>query len=187
MGNEPSQLKTTDTLNDAASRTDEVESNLNDSWFHRDVVFDVQTRGVVAEEEHQLLNKPNPVSKPENAGISVGKLGYWQRDSPWSIATPNQVNLWLVLRTCCFCCEVCKQGMHVVEISTMIFAENLVRTLSGRHHVRQISFSSLISGTIKQLNEPTDVKIIECNISGFHIRLEVDFTCLLRVHAILVD
>ncbi|KAG2298856.1 hypothetical protein Bca52824_035328 [Brassica carinata] len=52
-----------------------------------------------------------------------------------------------------------RQGMHVVEISTMIFAEVVGRTLSGRHH-------------IKQLNEPTDVKIIECNIVGFLTRLE---------------
>ncbi|KAL0875321.1 hypothetical protein Bca101_025026 [Brassica carinata] len=67
-----------------------------------------------------------------------------------------------------------RQGMPVVEIRTMIFAEVLGRTLGGRHQ-------------IKQLNEPDDVKITECNIGGLLTRLEVDFTCLLRVHAILVD
>ncbi|KAL0854063.1 hypothetical protein Bca101_059215 [Brassica carinata] len=92
MGNESSQLKKTDTLNGAASRTD--ESNLNDSWFYRDVVFNVQTRGVVAEEEHRLLNKPNPVSKPEKARISVGKLGYWE-DVEWK--APREAGLFFFL------------------------------------------------------------------------------------------
>ena len=40
---------------------------------------------------------------------------------------------------------------------------------------------------IKQLNEPIDGKIIEWNIGGLFTRLEVGFTCWLRVHAILVD
>ncbi|KAL0800080.1 hypothetical protein Bca101_055255 [Brassica carinata] len=53
-----------------------------------------------------------------------------------------------------------RQGMPVVEIRTMIFVE------------------------IKQLNEPNDVKITECNMGGLLTR---DFTCLLRVHVILVD
>ncbi|KAL0742538.1 hypothetical protein Bca4012_084051 [Brassica carinata] len=143
MGNEPSQLKTTDTLNGAALRTDEVESNLNDSWLHRDVVFDVQTRGVVAEEEHWLMNKPNHVSKLEKARISVEKRGYWQDDEEDGVKVV----------------KFARQGMHVVEISTMIFAEVLGRALSGRHH-------------IKQFNESTNVKITECNIGRFLTRLE---------------
>ncbi|KAL0853564.1 hypothetical protein Bca101_058716 [Brassica carinata] len=97
MGDALSQLKTIDTLNGAALRTDEVEPNLNDSWFHRDIVFDVQNGGFVAEEEHQLLNKPNHVSKPEEGDNQCGKA--WLLAGETSIVRQRIFDL---------NCEVCK-------------------------------------------------------------------------------
>ena len=40
---------------------------------------------------------------------------------------------------------------------------------------------------IKQLNEPIENKITEWNTGGLLTKIEVGFTCWLRVHAILVD
>ncbi|KAG2323898.1 hypothetical protein Bca52824_006626 [Brassica carinata] len=67
-----------------------------------------------------------------------------------------------------------RQGTPIVEIRTMTFAEV---TLGGRYQVRLVSFSSLISKLevfmwqIKQLNEPNDVKITECNTGRLLTRL----------------
>ncbi|KAL0853523.1 hypothetical protein Bca101_058675 [Brassica carinata] len=49
-------------------------------WRFRsqDVVADVQSRGIVAEEELQLLSKPNPVSTPEGDENQCRKAGYGQ-------------------------------------------------------------------------------------------------------------
>ncbi|KAG2310621.1 hypothetical protein Bca52824_022178 [Brassica carinata] len=102
--------------------------------------FDVQNGGFVAEEEeHQLLNKSNHL-------LVNGNVEIVKDDDEYGVEVV----------------KFARQGMPVVEIRTMIFAEVLGRTLGGRHQVRQI----------KQLNEPDDVKITECNIGGLLTRLE---------------
>ncbi|KAL0717922.1 hypothetical protein Bca4012_067244 [Brassica carinata] len=190
MGDASSQLKTTYTLNGSALRTDEVESNLNNSWFHRDVIFDVQNRGFVAEEQHQLLNNPNHILKPEEAENQCGKawlkterlaMEYYD-PKPGEFVVGIEDLLFLVAKTNSIflvhgkvgivkdddedgveVVKFARQGMHVVEIRTMIFAEVLGRTLSGR----------LGEWQIKQLNVPNDVKITKCNIGWFLTRPEV--------------
>ncbi|KAG5392239.1 hypothetical protein IGI04_022202, partial [Brassica rapa subsp. trilocularis] len=48
------------------------------SIFRWDIVADVESGGIVAEEELQLLNKPNHVSTPEEAENQCGKAGCGQ-------------------------------------------------------------------------------------------------------------
>ncbi|KAJ4874871.1 Nucleic acid-binding proteins superfamily [Raphanus sativus] len=72
--------------------------------------------------------------------------------------------------------EFARQGRPVVEIGTVIFAEVLGRTLSGRpllssrRYFRRIAWHRVRQ--IKQLNEPVEVKITEWNTGGLLTRIE---------------
>ncbi|KFK41593.1 hypothetical protein AALP_AA2G148800 [Arabis alpina] len=72
--------------------------------------------------------------------------------------------------------EFAKQGRPVVEIGTVVFAEVLGRTLSGRpllscrRYFRRIAWHRVRQ--IKQLNEPIEVKITEWNTGGLLTRIE---------------
>ncbi|EOA34039.1 hypothetical protein CARUB_v10021539mg [Capsella rubella] len=72
--------------------------------------------------------------------------------------------------------EFARQGRPVVEIGTVLFAEVLGRTLSGRpllssrRYFRRIAWHRVRQ--IKQLNEPIEVKITEWNTGGLLTRIE---------------
>ncbi|ANM59394.1 Nucleic acid-binding proteins superfamily [Arabidopsis thaliana] len=72
--------------------------------------------------------------------------------------------------------EFARQGRPVVEIGTVVFAEVLGRTLSGRpllssrRYFRRIAWHRVRQ--IKQLNEPIEVKITEWNTGGLLTRIE---------------
>ncbi|ESQ28036.1 hypothetical protein EUTSA_v10018428mg [Eutrema salsugineum] len=72
--------------------------------------------------------------------------------------------------------EFARKGRPVVEIGTVIFAEVLGRTLSGRpllssrRYFRRIAWHRVRQ--IKQLNEPIEVKITEWNTGGLLTRIE---------------
>ncbi|VVA94948.1 unnamed protein product [Arabis nemorensis] len=72
--------------------------------------------------------------------------------------------------------EFAKQGRPVVEIGTVVFAEVLGSTLSGRpllssrRYFRRIAWHRVRQ--IKQLNEPIEVKITEWNTGGLLTRIE---------------
>ncbi|XP_020889974.1 uncharacterized protein LOC9324907 isoform X2 [Arabidopsis lyrata subsp. lyrata] len=72
--------------------------------------------------------------------------------------------------------EFARQGRPVVEIGTVVFAEVLGRTLSGRpllssrRYFRRISWHRVRQ--IKQVNEPIEVKITEWNTGGLLTRIE---------------
>ncbi|CAN7087661.1 unnamed protein product [Brassica oleracea var. botrytis] len=72
--------------------------------------------------------------------------------------------------------EFARQGRPVVEIGTVIFAEVLGRTLSGRpllssrRYFRRIAWHRVRQ--IKQINEPIEVKITEWNTGGLLTRIE---------------
>lgn len=72
--------------------------------------------------------------------------------------------------------EFARQGRPVVEIGTVIFAEVLGRTLSGRpllssrRYFRRVAWHRVRQ--IKQLNEPVEVKITEWNTGGLLTRIE---------------
>ncbi|KAG2304700.1 hypothetical protein Bca4012_063752 [Brassica carinata] len=152
MGDAPSQLKTIDTLNGAALRTDEVE--LKHEGDESEVSYKTERLAieyydpkpgefVVGYEDLLFL-----VAKTNLIFLVHGKVEIVKDDDE----DGGEV------------VKFARQGMPVVEIRTMIFAKVLGRTLGGRHQVRQI----------KQLNEPNDVKITKCNIGGLLTRLEVD-------------
>ncbi|KAG5380830.1 hypothetical protein IGI04_028672 [Brassica rapa subsp. trilocularis] len=72
--------------------------------------------------------------------------------------------------------EFARQGRPVVEVGTVIFAEVLGRTLSGRpllssrRYFRRIAWHRVRQ--IKQINEPIEVKITEWNTGGLLTRIE---------------
>ncbi|KAL1212464.1 Protein PIGMENT DEFECTIVE [Cardamine amara subsp. amara] len=72
--------------------------------------------------------------------------------------------------------EFQRQGRPVVELGTVVFAEILGRTLSGRpllssrRYFRRIAWHRVRQ--IKQLNEPIEVKITEWNTGGLLTRIE---------------
>ncbi|CAN8239383.1 unnamed protein product [Cochlearia groenlandica] len=72
--------------------------------------------------------------------------------------------------------EFARQGRPVVDVGTVIFAEVLGRTLSGRpllssrRYFRRIAWHRVRQ--IKQLNEPIEVKITEWNTGGLLTRIE---------------
>ncbi|CAF2098953.1 unnamed protein product [Brassica napus] len=116
--------------------------------FYFDVVADVESGGIVAEEELQLLNKPNHVSTPEEAENQCGKAGCGQ--------------------------YVAEEFLVHGKIGIVKHDDEddvLGRTLSGRHllssrrYFRRIAWHQVVMWQTKQLNEPTDVKITEWNIS----------------------
>ncbi|CAA7052355.1 unnamed protein product [Microthlaspi erraticum] len=72
--------------------------------------------------------------------------------------------------------EFARQGRPVVEIGTVVFAEVLGRTLSGRpllssrRYFRRIAWHRVRQ--IKQIGEPIEVKITEWNTGGLLTRIE---------------
>nr|VDC71660.1 unnamed protein product [Brassica rapa] len=147
-------------------RTRTFDISLNDQHFllsmkmifYFDVVADVESGGIVAEEELQLLNKPNHVSTPEEAENQCGKAGCGQvlHEPFLKVITlsleyydPKPGEFVVGVVTCdkefdyllCdlkyvaeeFLVHVCKARHACGGDRTMIFADVLGRTLSGRH------------------------------------------------------
>ncbi|CAN7020685.1 unnamed protein product [Brassica rapa subsp. trilocularis] len=106
----------------------------------QDIVADVESGGIVAEEELQLLNKPNHVSTPEEAENQCGKAGCGQ--------------------------YVAEEFLVHGKIGIVKDDDEDDRTLSGRSLLSSRRYFRRIAWhQTKQLNEPTDVKITEWNIS----------------------
>ncbi|CAA7042843.1 unnamed protein product [Microthlaspi erraticum] len=63
--------------------------------------------------------------------------------------------------------------MPVVEIGTVILAEVLRRTLSGRPLLSSIRYFRRITWAPSEINEPIEVKITEWNTGGLLTRIEV--------------
>ncbi|CAN7108751.1 unnamed protein product [Brassica rapa subsp. narinosa] len=162
----------------------------------QDIVADVESGGIVAEEELQLLNKPNHVSTPEEAENQCGKAGCGQvlhepflkflkhEEEDESEISQDMERLALEYYDP-------KPGEFVVGVVTCdkefdyllcdlkyVAEEFLVHVCKARHACggdRTLSGRSLLSSRryfrriawhqTKQLNEPTDVKITEWNIS----------------------
>ncbi|CAF2147587.1 unnamed protein product [Brassica napus] len=130
-----------------------------------DIVADVESGGIVAEEELQLLNKPNHVSTPEEAENQCGKAGCGQvlhepflkflkhEEEDESEISQDMERLALEYYDPK---PVCK-ARHACGGDRTLSGRSL---LSSRRYFRRIAWHQT-----KQLNEPTDVKITEWNIS----------------------
>ncbi|KAF3497344.1 hypothetical protein DY000_02054844 [Brassica cretica] len=139
-----------------------------------DVVANVQSGGIVVEEELQLLNKPNHVSTPEEAENQCGKAGCGQvlhepflkflkhEEEDESEISQDTERLALEYYDPK---PVCKARHACGGDRTMLFADVLGRTLSGRPLLSSRRYFRKIA---------------------WH-KIEAGFTCLLRVHAILLD
>ncbi|KAG2282101.1 hypothetical protein Bca52824_053321 [Brassica carinata] len=141
-------------------------------------VADVQSGGIVAEEELQLLIKPNPVLTPEEDDNQCRKAGYGQvlhepflkflKHEEGDESEVSQETERLAVEYC-DPKPVCKARHACGGDRTMTFADVLWRTLSGRpllssrRYFRRIAWHQVRQN--KQLNEPTDVEINEWNIS----------------------
>uniref|UniRef100_A0A0D3B6J4 Uncharacterized protein n=1 Tax=Brassica oleracea var. oleracea TaxID=109376 RepID=A0A0D3B6J4_BRAOL len=126
-------------------------------FVYQDVVADVQSGGIVAEKELQLLNKPNHVLTPEEDENQCRKAGYGQvsqeterlaeyydpkPDMLGTMMTNEKVPLYYKEFDYLLCdlnydaeeflVHVCKARHAYGGNRTMIFADVLGRTLSGR-------------------------------------------------------
>ncbi|KAH0902940.1 hypothetical protein HID58_042443 [Brassica napus] len=167
------------------------------------------TKGrIVAEEELQILNKPSHVSTAEEDENQCGKSGYGQvlhepflkllkheegdesevsreteRLALQSITIPNQVGDHVDEGESSI---FAKQGMLVVAIGTMIFADVLGRTLSGRHLVssrryfRRIVWhqdGSMIKKNVPQLKSFRDKKELSSNLTNSRYKQDIARSC----------
>ncbi|CAN6978916.1 unnamed protein product [Brassica oleracea var. botrytis] len=125
-------------------------------FVYQDVVADVQSGGIVAEKELQLLNKPNHVLTPEEDENQCRKAGY---EFDYLLCDLNyDAEEFLV-----------HGKMEIVRDDDEY--DVLGRTLSGRpllssrRYFRRIGMSLfVVMWQIKQLND-TDVEITEWDIS----------------------
>ncbi|KAH0889950.1 hypothetical protein HID58_052379 [Brassica napus] len=144
-------------------------------FVYQDVVADVQSGGIVAEKELQLLNKPNHVLTPEEDENQCRKAGY-VADMLGTMMTNEKVPLYYKEFDYLLCDLNYDAEEFLVHGKMGIVRDDdeydvLGRTLSGRpllssrRYFRRIGMSLfVVMWQIKQLND-TDVEITEWDIS----------------------
>ncbi|CAN6923481.1 unnamed protein product [Brassica oleracea] len=155
------------------------------------------TKGrIVAEEELQILNKPSHVSTAEEDENQCGKSGYGQvlhepflkllKHEEGDESEVSRETERLALQSITIPNQFAKQGMLVVEIGTMIFADVLGRTLSGRHllssrrYFRRIVLhqdGSMIKKNVPQLKSFRDKKELSSNLTNSRYKQDIARSC----------